>query len=322
MNLKSLGSIAVLTLLYWTGNAQIKTVGMLKEAKPMPFSLQPKSAFTTDTLGPLLDQDSVALYAAPSGGFVTGVNGFNDREKAQVFKMDTVYGITEVLFLFGGKTYSGDTSSTLYVNFYKANGIGRTLGSNSDIGAPGDILAQIPYPFSNVDTSGFASLPLTWPITVDTDFAISISFWDLVEGDTIALFSGYNGQADSTQLAWEKLNSGTWTTFLRSWPLDADLAIFPIIDYQFTGLLENKIQNCLAYPNPAADYLEVVPFRAGKKGMAYLIDVEGKIVLQKTFNPLENSYLLNTQNLPNGYYTLLSSVDGLTQKAKVLITRP
>jgi hypothetical protein len=322
MNLKSLGTLAALILLYWTGNAQTKTVGMLIEAKPLPSVFQPKSAFTTDTLGPLLDQDSVALYTSPSGGFVTGVNGFNDREKAQVFKMDTVYGITEVLFLFGGKTYSGDTSSTLYVNFYKANGIGRTLGSNSDIGAPGDILAQIPYPFASVDTSGFASLPLIWPITVDTDFAISISFWDLVEGDTIALFSGYQGQADSTQHAWEKLNTGTWTTLLRSWPLDADLAIFPVIDFQYTGLLENTIQNCKAYPNPATDYLEVVPFKSGKKGMAYLLNSEGKIALQQSFNPSQASYFLDTQNLPSGYYTLLSSVDGLTQKAKVLISRP
>jgi hypothetical protein len=87
-------------------------------------------------------------------------------------------------------------------------------------------------------------------------------------------------------------------------------------------LLENTIQNCQAYPNPASDYLEVVPFKSGQKGMAYLLNVEGKIVLQQTFIPSQASYFLDTQNLPSGYYTLLSSVDGLTQKAKVLISRP
>ena len=321
MKVKILSITAIFTLLYWSCNAQIKEIGHIKTCRHISATHKAASTFTKDTIGLLLNQDSVALYESPSGGYVTGINGFNDREKAQVFKMDTVYGITEILFLFGGKTYSGDTSSTLYVNLYKTNGIGRTLLSNSAVGAPGDLISQLPFPFSAVDTAGFASLPLLWPITVDTDFAVSISFWDLTEGDTIGLFSGYNGQADSSQLSWEKLNTGTWSTLLRSWPLDADLAIFPVIDYQYTGLIENKLPDCFVYPNPSSDYLKVVPFKSGNKGIAYLLNAEGKIMLQQAFNPQEKSYSFDIQNLPGGFYTLLSSVDGLTQKAKVLITR-
>ena len=316
-------TIILLVIGVVNGFGQTKSVGKVAERKKLTGSFLEKSAIGIDTLGTLWGGDSLALYTSPSGGYVAGVNGFNDREKAQVFPNDTVYGVTEVLFLFGGKTYSSDTASKLWVNFYKTNGQGKTSAGNSEDGAPGDIIAQIPYTFSSVDTSGIASLPLTWPITLDSEFAISISFWDLKPGDTIALYTGYNGQADSTELAWEKLNTGAWATLFRSWPLDADLAIFPVIDFQYTGMIENsEFPSLQAYPNPCTDFIRVNPFKKGKKGMALLVNQEGKLVLQQSFNPMEEYFQVETSSLPDGNYLLYSSVDGIAQKAKVLIKHP
>lgn len=302
---------------------QSKSLGKVAERKFQTGTSLEKSATGIDTIGTLWGADSLALYTSPSGGYVSGVNGFYDREKAQVFTNDSVFGVTEVLFLFGGKTYSGDTSSRLWVNFYKTNGQGKTINGNEEDGAPGDLIAQIPYTFSMVDTSGLASLPLTWPITLDSEFAISISFWDLKPGDTIALFTGYSGQADSSEMAWEKLNTGSWSTMLRSWPLDADFAIFPVIDYQYTGILENSgNSSMLAFPNPCTEFIRVRPFKKGKNGLAFLVNQEGKMVMKQFFNPMEESYQMETSSLPDGNYLLYSSVDGLTQKAKVLVSHP
>lgn len=238
------------------------------------------SASTVDTLGTNLLDDSLEVYRAVSGGFVAGNNGFGDLAKAQVFKNDSAYGIVGLLFLFGEKYWSGDVSSSVMGRIYSCDGNGRTTSGNFTPGAPGTIIAQKPLSLANIQTGGFSLLQFDWPVLVDTDFAAGIDFELLNSTDTVGLVTGFNGQADSTELAWELLNTGSWTTLLRSWPLDADLAIFPVIDYYFTSSDSPSIKDSqpLVFPNPlnASDFLAINDKFSLEK--IWVTDASGKLV--------------------------------------------
>ncbi len=282
---------------------------------------QPKAVSTLDTLGRnLLGADSLALYPSVSGGYVGGNNGFGDKGKAQVFLNDTVFGITKILFSFGAKTWGGNPASNLVVKIYKTNGVGKSTKSNAQIGAPNDIMAAQVLPFSSILANGsLTELILDYTLVVDTDFAAGISFEYLLPGDTIGLLTGYNGQADSTERAWEMLSSGTWSTLFRSWPLNADLAIFPVIDYYYTGVsvLKQFVQRSL-FPNPGSGQFSVRPFKKGQNWKIIITDGVGKIVYG-TEQPYSEFLPLNINFLSTGIYTLTSVIDGLAMQERLVI---
>ena len=279
-----------------------------------------KSTTTPDTLGQaLLNADSVALYPAVSGGYIGGNNGFGDKAKAQAFKNDTVFGITKVLFWFGSKKWGGNSESGVSVRIYKTNGLGKTTKGNSQLGAPNEILAQKTLLISAIDTSGaFTELLYDYPVVVDTDFAAGIGFDLLVGNDSLALFSGYDGQADSTELAWEMLNTGVWATLFRSWPLNADLAIFPVVDLQYNGINEERTKQTYIYPNPSNGSINITPFKQGKKYLLFLTDLQGKLVAESHSNWSE-SILFSLPNCKPGTYTVTQVIDGLAVQEKLIV---
>ncbi len=276
---------------------------------------------SVDTLGDnLLTSDSLALYPSVSGGYVAGNNGFGDRAKAQSFKNDTVFGVTKVLFLFGAKKYGGNAESALRVRLYKSNGLGNTSKGIYQPGAPKDVLSEKFLPLSAISTTGFSEISFDfWSCMVDTNFAVGFDFDPVIAGDSVGLYTGYMGQADSSEMAWELLNTGVWATLFRTWPLDADLAIFPVIDYTYTGISEAKSEKkSTVSPSPASSLVSVIPFKKGNNWKLFLSDISGKIVFRTETNWAEKA-TIEVDKFPSGIYTLTNVVDGIATQEKLVI---
>ncbi len=237
-----------------------------------------------DTLGLCAYRASnKALYKDQLGGYAAGTNYFGDLAKAQQFDFaDTVrYNIRKVLFYFGAKkTVVPD--SFLIVSIYKIDSLGYAAG-NTTRACPDTILASRKLYLDSIDTiAGNPTIVnFEWGVSTRGSFAVGFDMSHLDTADRVGLYSTKDSSANKTELAWEKQNNGRWYTMLRSWPLDIDFAIFPIVDKTAIGIIENKsgLADLNFYPNPSNDFFEIsFTTKSAKQLEVQIVDALGQIV--------------------------------------------
>jgi hypothetical protein len=199
------------------------------------------------------DSLSYTTYSSPGGGFISGNNAYLDRAKAQEFHAGNLCNIIAVIINFGHKKFTSlSDSSYIGINFYDLNNTGRnTLVTNAP--CPGNIFHTDSIRVADIDTTNGNILIYSNALYTDSNFAIGIDFDQLNSLDTIALFTNKDGAAGSREQSWELDEAGNWFTLKYNWPLNADYAIFPIVNTSVgLNVLSNKVQNISISPNPSA----------------------------------------------------------------------
>lgn len=197
------------------------------------------------------DSLSYTTYSSPGGGFISGNNTYLDKAKAQEFHAGNLCNIYAVIINFGHKAYTSlNDSSYVGINFYDLNNTGRnTLVTNAP--CPGNIFHRDSIKVADIDTTIGNILIYNNPLYTDSNFAIGIDFDQLNLSDTIALFNNKDGDAGTREQSWEQDAAGNWFTLKYNWPLNADYAIFPIVNTS-VGLevLSSNTQKISVSPNP------------------------------------------------------------------------
>ncbi|MCC6252217.1 MAG: T9SS type A sorting domain-containing protein [Bacteroidia bacterium] len=200
------------------------------------------------------DSLSYSLYQSPGGGYVSGNNAYHDKAKVQEFKAGNLCNIFAVMMNFGYKAYhSLNDSSYLYINYYAMDNLGKTTASNSAL-CPGNIIFKDSLKVSDIDTTNGNMFVYNSPIFTDSNFAIGIDFEHLFQADTVALYTNKDGDAGNREQSWEQDASGQWYSLKYNWPLNADYAIFPIVNTSL-GLIPVSTgnSNIIVFPNPSTN---------------------------------------------------------------------
>jgi hypothetical protein len=293
-----------------------KQVGNVTPMNPINFS---NAKTPTDTLMPTsFSTGSPTLYGTVEGGYVVGTNGYGDLAKAQLFYVDEPYSIEGCLVWVGVKDIIGTPNTTKFV-VYSANGTG-TATTGTVNTAPGTELASVTVSMSDLDTSlslaGAHVFTLTTPVYVTDMYYVGMDFTNTYD-DTLGIVSTTDGDALGTELAWEKFSNGTWYSMLKSWPLDFDLAFFPIVD--MTQSIQTSPINgviCNMYPNPAygVTSIEYQLTQSSSNVEINILDVTGKLV--KSFNegakdPGKYDVTFNASELqPGNYFYTINAGNG------------
>ncbi len=86
----------------------------------------------------------------------------------------------------------------------------------------------------------------------------------------------------------------------------------------FTGIKETNIPRFKICPNPSNGKIRISELDYLKDGIISLIDMEGRIIFQKPWNPLENVF--DFGDLKQGIYFLnINSIDGINSTEKLII---
>ena len=296
-----------------------KNVGNVTPMNPINFS---NAKTPTDTLMPTsFTTGTPVLYSVTptyGGGYVVGTNGYGDLAKAQLFYVDEPYNIEGCLVWVGAKEIAGTPNTTKFV-VYAANGTGEAESGTVNT-APGTELASVTVSMSELDTSlSLANahvFTLTTPVPVTDMYYVGMDFTNTYD-DTLGIVSTTDGDALGTELAWEKFSNGTWYSMLKSWPLDFDLAFFPIVD--MTQSIQTSPINgviCNMYPNPAygVTIIEYQLTQSSSNVEINILDVTGKLV--KSFNegakdPGKYDVTFNASELqPGNYFYTINAGNG------------
>lgn len=257
MKKESFGITIFLSLL-----ATLAVFGQARVANSVSIQQQPPADSANDTLGWwTFTQGTQTLYLSPNGGYVFGVNGFNDQEKARSFSKEDTSTVDEVLLLFGAKSLnSGNPDSHIRIVAYRPDSVGYGL-IGLRVGAPGTEMGSVDLPVSDIDTSGgFTSIDMSSIAFDTTSFLVSIDLTGLAPGDTVGLISTTDGDAGGDETVWERQNDGNWVTLLEpniGWNLDCHPAIFCVLNAMEVGISESVAPQLVVWPNPANTELNV-----------------------------------------------------------------
>ncbi len=176
--------------------------------------------------------DEVAFFGITDNwGFVSGMNGYTDLQKAQRFTYEEAasYTVNEVLVFFHRADVIND--GELKINIYEVGtggGPGMLLGSSdpinvSDIVVPGENDPLIPTPFT-------FSAP---PLVSGSQFFVSVYFSELyTTQDTVGIFNSVDECGDGGSV-WELFEDGaTWSDYISSWDTNVELLVSAIVEKQ------------------------------------------------------------------------------------------
>ena len=269
-----------------------------------------------------------ALYKDQFGGFAVGTNFFGDLAKAQEYTVNSQKNISKVLFFFASKRkVAPDSTSYLLVNIYKLDGTGTATSATKD--CPGTIIHSRKLLLDSIDTIAghLTTVNFEWAPTFDStsSFAVGFDMSHLDTADRVGLYSTKDSTALQSQRSWEKQSNGNWYTFLKSWPLDINLAIFPVVDTAIVGIsnLEPAELGLQLSPNPANESCEL-RYSTAITGLLQLkiYNNFGQVVWEEELysNGKKNQKIsLATHFLKSGMYTCSLMNVSHQQRIKLLV---
>lgn len=317
----------------------LSSVSMLAQRQPgnaiaaNPVSVQGNTVSTqmvasTDTISAGFDwaTASPSLFTVgPSngGGFVTGTNGYGDKQKVQVFNPGQPVVVNGAIYWFGAKTVTTN-NSVVNMRIYTLNGLGNSTTSPNattfDTPCPSTAIVSDAVPLSQVDTS--LSLTSAYVHTFSSSPYLGGSFGvgfdvsgvQFTSGDTIGLVTTSDGEFFEDDYNWEQWSDNNWYSFASpaAWELKLELAIFPIVELG-TGIQETPFINGaklgITSANPFTDFAEVnYALNADTRNVTLmLMDASGKVVQTTDFgDQAAGQYVhkIDGTNLAAGVYYL------------------
>lgn len=275
---------------------------------------------TTNFCVPTLDADCGIAYdpffanasgyslSGASGDYVSGTNSYGDLAKAQAFSSPgTGYEISGFLAWIGAKENNG---SSVTANLYALDGAG-TNSAGAVNSAPGTVLATTTKAIAQIDTIGFFTrFNFANPVQVNANYAIGLDFSNMVtNADQLAIVSNVNGDANGSELAWEKWNTGAWYTMDASWSTtgDFDLALFPIIcQSNVTGIDQQYGAELHLFPNPSNGSFAIVNPNM-VDGQINIYNSVGQLIQSEATNGQPTINLNMLDKTPGVYFVKLDS---------------
>lgn len=224
--------------------------------KTFPSSFNTK--IVTDTLIPMSFQTGTLIIdSALAGGYVCGTNAYGDIAKAQIFHItDSLNYFVEGCVLYVGKVKVNDAGKFLKVYLYDLSGGGFNKDGFAWNIAPGYVIDSLLIPVNVLSDNQMYFINFGQAAWVTSAYALGIDFTDFGSNE-LALISTTSGDAQSSELAWEKLANGEWHSMLSSWPFDADMGIFSLADLStahINEMSEASLSIQEVYPNPANNH--------------------------------------------------------------------
>jgi hypothetical protein len=286
-------------------------------------------------------------YLAPGYGYIFGPHWdtagvARAPETAQGYIWDNStfpngYGIEEALIWTSMKYKTSVDGANLYVNVYKINGSSSyTIGGTQyTIACPNTLLRKDTILWTDIDTStaGWTTAHFSPPVYINFDYAVGLDVTDFyAKGDTVSIIGGEGCASTINGLEYTyykyPLNPPKWVQFSHIWtsggnPLDAAIAIFPVVDRDYVGIDSRYFMNGMKLscnPNPVA----------GDAHIQYAIEKDANVDVEVYSNrgQLLFSYdqgnqkagqfeiVINADKLANGTYycSIISNGQRLTKK--------
>lgn len=211
-----------------------------------------------DSLLNITSDDTLAVYSSNNGGYITGMNGYNDQTKAEKFLSASYTAGSALLgaYVYFYKYVYASAASSVKVNVWNATGTGGSPGATA-LATKNVLLNTIP---STGPSPGFMYVPFTSSVFVSGDFFVGVEFTDpYVAGDSVAIISNRNGNTPSPGTAWEMYND-TWGTINAGWGgVNLSLYIVPVLCPVTTAIEESKdIDDISIYPNPSNGIISIM----------------------------------------------------------------
>ncbi len=232
--MKKIYLLLSISILMLTVNAQKRNIS--KEIFKTKFNKLQTAENTTNAAGcdtlnyPVPADWDIAIYLvaeANGGGFVSGTNGYLDKQKAQYFDASATANtyLTSAWIGFGVAN-SADPSKIVPINVYDgtSGSPGALLGTaNVTMGTIIDDVTNGLY--TEVVFNPAISLPASKKFFVSAD--MSNLDWTDTPKDSLAVYTDTIGVGPGG--AWEQWSDDTWSSFLDSWGIDLALYIHPFI---------------------------------------------------------------------------------------------
>ena len=245
----------------------------------------PSSAANCDTLYDPFESNAsgYALYSNNQGGYISGSNSFGDLAKAQAFSAPQQ--ASEISGLIFWSVAKVDDGGTVVANLYDLDGAGTDLGGATN-SAPGTVLSTESKSLARIDTAGFLNrIDFSNPQIVSSAFAVGLDFSSFSGDDELGIVTNADGDANYTDLAWEKWSDGDWHSMNSAWnsqnDADFDLAIFPILCPQNITGIEGETPIFNLFPNPSNGRFTIINSN-GVEGTMRIFDMLGKELAQQS----------------------------------------
>jgi len=318
----------IFTLFYYGSFAQRNTKDCIGYSVPKNhFNKVP-----TDTIRPpSFSTGADTLYGFVEGGYSFGTSKLGDRAFAQIHKVNTSYIVNGVAIWFGARHIIG-TADTLNVIIYKLDGPGTAVDTSGPIvvtNAPDSVDHLYQMTTNLIDTTGLTFLTFPTPYIAYVDYAAGIDL-SQIRDDTIGMVTTRFGDADSTQLSWDKWSDNTWHTVLEplNWGQDLDYGIFMIVDKSSANVNDNYFVDGIKLsqnqPNPASGSTLVQYEIANSANVSLEIyDLNGRLVLNCNAgrqNSGNHEIIVQAGKLKSGtyYYSLKADNHRLTKKMTII----
>ncbi len=269
---------------------------------------------TTDTIRPW-GANSVTpnLFVSQNGGYLVGVNGYGDKQAAQIFMNNFPVQVTGALFWFGKKNItSGNSNSKITFRLFAldSNNLSNAIATNAK--GPGSILSSIDVAAADIhaDTSysgGINFIAFPSPINIDSGagFVLGFSVAGLAAGDTVGLISTADGDGGGKDFSIQQWSNGNWVSFLdpNNWDSDLDLYILAITQHSPVGISSvSTFENDLVvFPNPNHGYFVVTINEKHSRVQGELLSINGEKILNLP-SLTRGNCILNLDNLAPGIY--------------------
>jgi len=306
---KQTSLILLISAIFLIINTNIFAQRAYKSLYTLDTAVQNKSV--TDTLKPLsFISGTLTLDSALAGGYVCGTNAYNDLAKAQIYYISdsSLSHFVSGCGLYIGKLIINDPTKFLTINLYDLSGAGYSSDSLIIEGAPGVVFGTFEVPVTMLSENQVNNLFFNNEMWVTQSYALGIDFTNF-GNNQIGLFSSSHGDAQGSELAWEKISSGQWYSMLTSWPFDADMGIFALINASSAHIPFAIHKNDFkVYPNPSIDNtLNIILFSdENSEADINIFDLNGKSVFKKniSINSGENLMSFTLPSLCKGSYFL------------------
>jgi PKD repeat protein len=172
--------------------------------------------------------------SSPGGGYVAGVNSYDDLAKAEYFSNATTgaYQYLVGTYIWFGKMYSANSSKTVDINVWDGTG-----------GTPGAILATKTMTIAELQAGGsipFIEFDNAVPIPASGEIFVGIDISNLSysANDSLAIVTNASGESQ-INTAWEKWSDNTWHAYseTNSWNISLSHYIMPWLTNDTTAAI-------------------------------------------------------------------------------------
>jgi hypothetical protein len=281
----------------------------------------------TDTLTRFFNFNTSGLISSPNGGYVSGNNGYGDKEKLQAFIPDTNYSVLGALVWMGNikRNAANPENSSVWLKMRRFDA--SPVANVPFVRGPQEVLDSVSFALDVLQADstyalGWNYLPFNTPVFAGQPYGLSLSFEDLEPGDTCAIQHSAEDSVLGAGNSWEIWN-GNWRRMIDNWDLNIDFAIFPVIDTTLNLTPSISEFEFEVYPNPANEkaFIQLAEPIKEKSIHVFVYNLAG--IRQDVVATLKDQYSieLDLDQLSSGAYLVYIESNSEIGLAKLLVQK-